>query len=262
VKPVYSQAEAGQEFYKGVFELLLEEKAPFLVGGAYAFAKYADIVRDTKDLDLFCRPRDAKTILSLLERAGCKTEIKFEHWLGKAYLGDRFVDLIYGSGNGICDVNDSWFHYSTPSEIYGFPVRLVPAEEMIWQKAYIMERERFDGADVQHVIRGWGDKVDWRRLAELFGADWRVLYAHLVLNAFVYPGENKVPTALLREFAARAVCEEPGIDERLCRGTVLSRKEYIPDVERWGYRDARLLPSAPMTEEEVRVWTEAAFKPE
>ena len=34
-------------------EVLLEAEVPFLVGGAYAFATYTGIYRDTKDLDLF-----------------------------------------------------------------------------------------------------------------------------------------------------------------------------------------------------------------
>ena len=31
---------------------------PFLVGGAYAFARYTGIERHTKDFDVFVRPRD------------------------------------------------------------------------------------------------------------------------------------------------------------------------------------------------------------
>ena len=44
-----------------------------------------------------------------------------------------------------------------------------------------MERERFDGADVAHIIRGWGHQMDWNRLIERYESHWRVLYTHLVL---------------------------------------------------------------------------------
>ena len=37
------------------------------------------------------------------------------------------------------------------------PARLVPAEEIIWTKAFIMERERYDGADVAHILRACAD---------------------------------------------------------------------------------------------------------
>jgi hypothetical protein len=33
-----------------------------------------------------------------------------------------------------------------------------------------MERERFDGADVAHIILAYGDRLDWRRLLERFGS--------------------------------------------------------------------------------------------
>ena len=44
-----------------------------------------------------------------------------------------------------------------------------PAEEMLWSKAFVMERERYDGADVIHLIRSKAEKLDWHR----------VLYAHV-----------------------------------------------------------------------------------
>ena len=47
----------------------------------------------------------------------------------------------------------------------------------------------------------------------------------------------------------------PAAGERLCRGTLLSRAQYLLDVERWGYRDARLQPSGTMTAEEIELWT-------
>jgi hypothetical protein len=40
---------------------------------------------------------------------------------------------------------------------------------MIWSKAFIMERERFDGADVMHLIHENANRLDWNRLLERFG---------------------------------------------------------------------------------------------
>ncbi len=59
---------------------------------------------------------------------------------------------------------------------------------MIWSKAFIMERERYDGADIAHLILACGRDLDWRRLLGRFGRRWRVLLSHLVLFGFVYPG--------------------------------------------------------------------------
>jgi hypothetical protein len=32
---------------------------------------------------------------------------------------------------------------------------------MIWSKGFVMERERFDGADVTHLLRAVGPKLNW-----------------------------------------------------------------------------------------------------
>ena len=91
-----------------------------------------------------------------------------------------FVDVIFNSGNGLCVVDDDWFARSQTSLILDMPVKIAPLEEMIWQKAYIMERERFDGADIAHLLFTSGDRIDWEHLIARFGPDWRVLLSHLV----------------------------------------------------------------------------------
>ncbi len=47
------------------------------------------------------------------------------------------------------------------------------------------------------------------------------------------------------------------MQERTCQGTLLSRSQYLIDLERWGYQDARLAPRSLMTREEIAHWTKA-----
>src|SRR5579871_3566968 len=96
-------------FYLDALTSLSRAKVPYLLGGAYALAHYTGIVRHTKDLDLFVRPADAPRVLEVLEQAGYRTEMTFSHWLGKAFCGDDFIDVIFSSGNGQCLVDDEWF---------------------------------------------------------------------------------------------------------------------------------------------------------
>ena len=65
----------------------------------------------------------------------------------------------------------------------------MPIEEMIWSKAFLMERERFDGADVLHLVRARQKEINWPRLLSRFGEHWRVLLSHLVLFPYVYPND-------------------------------------------------------------------------
>ena len=252
---------AARDFYVRMLAALGAGGVPFLVGGAYAFARYTGIERHTKDFDVFVRPADSERTLTLLGGAGCTVELTHPHWLGKAFCGEDFVDVIYSSGNGVAVVDDGWFAHAVEDAVFDVPVRLVPPEEMLWSKAFIMERERYDGADVIHLLRAMAAGLDWQRLLDRFGDNWRVLYAHLVLFGFVYPGErDKVPAWVLRELGGRldAELDDPDPDPSSFRGTLLSREQYLPDVERWGYRDARHRANGgAMTGHQIVRWTEA-----
>jgi hypothetical protein len=244
-------------FYRRAFEVMGHTRIPFLVGGAYALGHFTNITRHTKDLDLFVRPEHAAQTLDVFATAGYRTEVLFSHWLGKIYHGQDFVDIIFSSGNGICPVDDAWFEHASPGEVLGTDVLLIPVEEMIWQKAFIMERERFDGADINHLIRARGRELDWNRLLARFGVHWRVLLAHLVLFGFVYPDErDSIPAGVLKELSAR-LHDKPTSASHKCMGSLLSRMQYLADIEEWGYDDPRLAPQGPLTTEQVLRWTDA-----
>ena len=157
-------------------------------------------------------------------------------------------------------VDDLWFAHARPGPVLGVPVRLCPPEEMIWSKAFIMERERYDGADVAHLIQACGRELDWRRLLGRFGRHWRVLLSHLILFGFIYPGERAMrsrrgdgrPPAPARPGAGR-----PAEDARVCDGTLLSRQQYLVDIDARGYADGRLAPRGEMTAADIAHWTAA-----
>jgi hypothetical protein len=259
VPNVFDELEPStSRFYRNALRVLSEAKVPHLLGGAYAFAHYTGIIRHTKDLDLFVKPEDAARALKVLERAGYRTEMTFSHWLGKAFSGDDFVDVIFSSGNGLCAVDEEWFMHAVPLEVGG--ALLCPAEELIWQKSFIMERERFDGADVNHLLRACGPALAWHRLLRRFGPHWQLLLAHLVLFGFVYPAERDcIPPHVIDRLLERWRNEGRETNgEKVCQGTLLSRMQYLSDTERWGYSDARLSPRGRMTTEQIIHWTAAA----
>ena len=261
--PAYAPDDpAAVACYQKALRVLTAAEIEFLVGGAYSFARYTEIPRHTKDLDLFIRPRDRDRAMKVLAAVGYRTEITYSHWLAKAYHDDYFIDLIYSSGNGIAKVDDDWFKYSVEDEVMGEKVRLCPAEESIWSKSYILERHRFDGADVAHMLREVGDRLDWNRLLKRFGPDWRVLYSHLVLFGYIYPSERDcVPAWVMLELAERLAEETNAAPPEVstCRGTLLSATQYLPDVERWGYRDGRLSPDGRMSPKQAAAWTEGVL---
>ncbi|HEU4631498.1 MAG TPA: hypothetical protein VFS08_17220, partial [Gemmatimonadaceae bacterium] len=228
--------------------------------GAYAYARFTGIKRPTKDFDIFVRPEDVARALEVLGAAGFTTEATFPHWLAKAGRGLNFVDIIFSSGNGVARVDDEWFAHGVPGEVFALNVLLTPAEEMLWSKAFVMERERYDGADVIHLLHARGPHMDWERLVRRFGPHWRILFVNLVLYGFVYPGDPLPCPAWVMEELQRRLSEELAREpsrDRLCRGPMLSREQYLTDTLDRGYQDARQQPHGAMTADEIRQWTAA-----
>jgi hypothetical protein len=248
-------------FYRRALQALADAGVPFLVGGAFAHACFTGIRRSTKDLDLFIRREDYERVASLMQAEGWRAELTYPHWLAKVYAGEDFIDLIFNSGNGLTPVDERWFRGNARAEVLGVPVAIANAEDSLISKAFIMERERFDGADIAHTLQACAEELDWESLVERFGANWRVLLAHLTLFGFIYPGErHRVPRWVMEMLTARLAAETskpPAEDAHVCAGTLLSRAQYLHDVERLGYVDGRLTPVSTMTPEDVAGWTEA-----
>lgn len=231
---------------------------PFLIGGTFALACYTGEPRMTRDLDVMLRGRDLPTALEALGGAGFETSLPYPHWLAKATQGDFVVDLIFASGNGVARVDDEWFRHATRADLFGRGVLVTPVEEMIWSKAFVMERERFDGADVVHLLWSRGRTLDWDRLERRFGEFLPVLYLHLVEFLFSYSdGHQRIPAGVFERIQNRAQdMLRTRSTPRVCRGTLLSREQYLDDLERRGYADGRRSHGT-MSASDVEIWTAA-----
>lgn len=106
-------------------------------------------------------------------------------------------------------------------------------------------------------------QLDWPRLLARFGPHWRVLLSHLILFGFIYPGQaGLVPSWVMIQLLQR-LQQDPGVSSEsaaatpLCAGTLLSRAQYLHDIEMRGYADARLQPHGRMSPNDVKTWTDA-----
>lgn len=251
--------------YAYVLASLTEAEMPFLLGGGLSLSYYTGIERPIKDLDIFVQPKDVEEVLRELRNAGLRTEITSPHWLAKAHYETWTVDIIYNSGNGAGAVDEGWFENARRSIALGVPVLMVPAEEMIWQKALISERERFDGADVAHLLLSCADTLDWDRLIRRFDTNWRVLLSHIILFGFIYPSErDRIPEIIIATLLDRLCCEtftKQHPSQKICQGTLLSRQQYLVDINQWGYRDGRL-EGGYMSSQEIKLWTDKIINDE
>lgn len=234
------QRKEAHAFYKEALELLEESGAEFMLGGAFCMFEYTGIYRDTKDLDIFCKPSEYPKILKFFGDKGYQTELTDVRWLAKVFKGEYFIDIIFDTVNNICRVDDTWLQHAPEMEFVGCKVRMLPAEELIFCKLYVQNRERFDGADVNHVLLKQGKNLDWKRLMQRMDPHWHILLAQLVMFQFVYPSDfhDIIPRWVFDELMMRAhqQYDIPPAVEKVCRGPIIDQTQYQIDIKDWDYK--------------------------
>jgi hypothetical protein len=221
--------------FREVLCALEKEKIPYAVSGAFALRQHTGICRFTKDLDLFMTATAALEALPYLRKCGFECEVRDPVWLAKAHKGEFFVDLITGMSNGVFAVDDSWIQRSSPAVIHGVATRVLAPEELVASKIFVARRERFDGADIAHVIFGTYPSFDWDRELELVGEHWEMLLWSLVLFRYVYPGQTHyVPAKVWTELLQRLGNEIARPDPRASfRGSLVDDNMFAIDVNEW-----------------------------
>jgi len=241
--PVSSSAEpelcVGQRLYKDVLRILEAHRVPYAVSGAFALREHTGVGRPVKDLDIFLTSETAGTTLGLLRQQGFRCEICDPVWLAKAHRGDFFVDFITGMSNAAIIVTDSWIDRAQPTEILGVQTRVLGAEELLASKMFVVRRERFDGADIAHIIYATGGKLDWGRIFDLAGSHWEMLLWSLILFRYVYPAQSHyVPLLVWTQLVNRLMCKllNPDPTARF-RGSLVDENMFAIDVNEWGLDD-------------------------
>ncbi|GAB2785218.1 nucleotidyltransferase family protein [Rhabdobacter roseus] len=234
------QKEQALAFYRDALQLLKEHEIRYMVGGAIPLFHYTGVYRDTKDLDLFCKPSEYPKILKLFADRGYQTELTDVRWLAKIFKGEYFIDIIFDTVNNICTVDDSWYEHAEKGEFAGMEVLLLSPVELAWCKMYVQNRERYDAADVNHILLKCGKKLDWKRLLFRMDPHWHLLLAQLLQFQFVYPSDfhEIIPRWLFEELMVRAheQYDLPSPVEKVCRGPIIDQTQYMIDIKEWDYK--------------------------
>lgn len=227
------------KFYKDILRILAETDIRFMVGGTYALKEYTGINGSPKDLDLFCLPNDFPEILNLFSDHGYKVEYTDARWLGKIFKDDRYTDIIFSSVNQVFYIDEDWYTHGTSGNLFGYQINYIPAEELLWSKIFVQNRERYDGADINHLILRYGERLDWERLWKRVETYWQIFYAHVILFQFVYPSEKKIiPAWLVKKLEEKLIAENnlPTSVEKVCRGPLIDQTQYRTDIIDWGFK--------------------------
>jgi hypothetical protein len=225
--------------FRDMLELLEGMPIPYAVAGAFALRQHTGICRDTKDLDIFLTAEHASMALTQLEKRGFECEVCDPVWLAKAHRDGFFVDLITGMSNGLISVDSSWIQRAHPAMIAGVASRVLAREELLASKFFVVRRERFDGADIAHIIYATRGKLDWDRILQLAGEHWEMLLWPLILFHYVYPAHSDyVPRVLWDDLLARFEGEIASPNQKAkFRGSLIDENMFAIDVIEWGLDD-------------------------
>ena len=225
--------------YSEALDALDRSDIRYMLGGALALNAHTGIWRDTKDLDVFVPKEVVPRVLETLEEAGFETEVENAAWIAKAWRGELFVDIIHATHNGTGPVGKSWFAYAGEISILGRQALVVPAEEMILSKIFVIAKDRCDVDDLLHLVFAARGNLDWDRILDKIGDHWELLLAHLHLYRYVYPSHaHYLPRRVLKVLGERYEREVDPQSLRF-RGTMLDEACFAVDVEEWGLPDER-----------------------
>jgi hypothetical protein len=186
------------EIYECALQAFEPLGRPFMLAGAFSLATYTGRWRNTKDLDIYVLPEDRQTFIDALTRSGFKDyydQLPYvRHWIYRSVRGECIVDVIWAMANQRAQVDEQWFEHAPELEVRGHTLSVVPAEELLWCKLYVLQRDRCDWPDVLNLIQAAGAHIDWEHLIQRLGDDLPLLVGLLNVYCWLSPGDRlKLP---------------------------------------------------------------------
>lgn len=212
--------------YERVLQLASERGLVFALGGGLAFSHYANRWRNTKDIDLYVRPEDKDAMIAVLHDTGLRDYWEVHdydrNWIYRSHNGEGIiVDIIWQMANYRAQVDDGWLNRGELVCIHGRPLRLLPPEELLWAKLYVLQRERCDWGDLINILYARGPQMNWTHLIARVGEDKRVLAALVGLFTWACPDRaRELPVWLWGELGIESPSfgsVAPDVDEKHIR---------------------------------------------
>ncbi|HVK38016.1 MAG TPA: hypothetical protein VNA88_05760 [Candidatus Kapabacteria bacterium] len=171
---------------------LQAERIPIALGGAFALATYSGYWRNTKDLDFYILEEDLPKVVEVFGAAGLDDYfgvLEYDRgWIYRAHRDGTIVDAIFGMPNRRARCTPEWLVNGPEITVRGRTLRVLPPEELIFAKIFVMQRPRCDWPDIINVIYGAGPVIDWEHLLGLLDADVPLLRSVLSTFSWLAPG--------------------------------------------------------------------------
>ena len=225
-----------QEIYIEALECLTRKGVPFMLGGAFAVWHYTGSWRHTHDIDVFTSPEHVSEAVDALRDAGFRDLGEQapgdREWIFHAIKGEIIVDVIWRFANRITAVSDDWMDRAEKGEVLGVKVKIIPIEELVWAKIFVMNRHRCDWPDVIRILRANCPTFKWNRLLELLGEHWLLFAGVVDVFDWECPGAwHCIPESVRSELKRRREEYRPepsiGTREKLLDPWIHSRPEDL-----------------------------------
>ena len=182
--------------YVDVVREATARKIPFALGGSLAMTFYArKPVRNPKDLDLYVKPEDRDAMIEVLKHLNLRDyydTVPYDRgWIYRSTDDNVIVDVIWSMVNRRATVDDEWLTHGDSVSFAGEKLKLIPIEEMIWSKLYVLQRDRCDWPDILNIIDQVGKSLDWARLLDRIGEDGPLLHGVLDIYRWLCPDQAK-----------------------------------------------------------------------
>lgn len=207
--------------YETVLEGAVARGIPFAMCGAFAVGFYTGQWRDTKDLDLTILARDREAMIEVLTAAGLHDyydELPYDRgWIYRGSGNGAIVDIIWAMANRRAFFDETFVNESPKTEFLGIPVQVIPPEELIWDKLYIMQRQRCDWPDLLNVIHSTAGTLDWDRLLARIDEDTWLLAGVMATYRWLCPGRaSAIPARVWQRLhmPVPLAADAPGVDVR------------------------------------------------
>lgn len=147
--------------------------------------------RDTKDVDFYIRPEDRERVVEALAAAGFRDyypERAYDRkWIYRSIRSGVIVDIIWAMANQRAQVDELWCKRAGEINLRGERLAVVPPEELLWCKLYILQRDHCDWTDVFNLLYAVGPKLDWKHLIWRLEEDTPLLKALLHVYGWLCP---------------------------------------------------------------------------
>jgi hypothetical protein len=189
--------------YRDAIQALKAAGVRFLLGGGFALATYIGRWRNTKDIDFYIMEPDRDKAVAALTNAGFEdyfSKLPYDRkWIHRNTRDGVIVDIIWAMANQRARTDEQWFERAPAATVRGEALKIVPMEEFLWCKLYIMQRDHCDWTDVFNLVYAVGQHLDWDHLLERVDEDRPLLKGLLTVYGWLCPDQARELPQWLRE---------------------------------------------------------------